>query len=183
MKKRFIVEKCSTSDDQYYSDTDSASLSDTHPLNTETEQAGGRAKFTSIADTNYKKPRGGSRQDNLSTDEIKKKLEGYIPLRTMKDKKVLASLPYYKTWVRYINNETTQFRTGGLLMKVVYPDYIMLANTKKNITWSVQLKDNTIFIRDPKLIESKREQEAKQEDIKEKLYKMYQRGQLKAVKK
>jgi len=154
--------------------------------NTFTEQDGGRGAYKTIVDSNYRKPRGGSKQDNMTLDDIKEKLIGYKALRTMEDKQVLKYMPVYRTFVRYINKETNQFRTGGLLMKVSYPDYIMLVNTKSNLTWSVQLKDNIIFVRDPgaDVIEEtqykleEREREEKEDVIKQKLYQMYKRGEL-----
>ena len=35
-------------------------------------------------------------------------------------------------------------------MKVQYPDYITLANTRNKLTWSVQLNNAIIYIRDPR---------------------------------
>lgn len=40
--------------------------------------------------------------------------------------------------IRYFSNQ--EFRMGGLVKFVKYPDYIVLANYSKNVTWSVQLK-------------------------------------------
>lgn len=137
MKKFFVNEK-------------SAPLSDTHPLNIETE-AGGRPMFTWDIDSDIDYKRIGER--HLSEDEIKEKLEGYIPLHTMEDKKILASLPYYETRVRYINNYPKKFESGYLI-DVKYPHYIMLSNTKMTYQWSVELNDKTIFIRKKKKIQN-----------------------------
>lgn len=183
--KRFIVHKkdTSSSDTDYTSDyTETTDDTDSYYTDS-TNENGGKLIFNSISRTNYKKSSHGSKQDNLSKEEIKEKLQGYIPLRTMQEKKILTKLPYFKTWVRYINENTKQFRTGGLLMKVVYPDYIMLANTSQNLTWSVQLKDNIIFIKDPKDQKDRMEQKKKDEQIKDKLFDMYKKGQLKTLKK
>ena len=177
--KRFYIQKKGTST---YTETENTS----DYFDTEGDQTGG-GKFKRIADSTYNKPQSGSQQENMSIEDIKKKLQGYIKLKTMTEKKILTTVPPFKTWVRYINNETKQFRTGGLLMKVNYPDYIMLVNTAKNITWSVQLSDNTIFIPDPQEATMKREkQQQKQEkekSIKDKLYEMYKRGELQSKRK
>ena len=121
-------------------------------------QEGGLArKFESIAHTNYKIPAGGTYQDNMSKSEIKKKLIGYKSLKTDESKRYLLTLTPFKVWIKYYNPTTKQFRTGGLMMKVdPQLRYMMLVNTSSNITWSVQLKDNIIFVPDP----SKKEQEA-----------------------
>jgi hypothetical protein len=180
--KRFYIHKKGTST---YTDTDNNTTSEY--FDTEDQSGGGSSKFQRISDSKYKKPSSGSKQENMDIDDIKKKLQGYIKLKTMADKKMLTTVPPFKTWVRYINNETKQFRTGGLLMKVNYPDYIMLVNTAKNITWSVQLSDNTIFIQDPKGMEDRREKEKqkreKEETIKDKLYEMYKNGELQSKRK
>lgn len=106
--------------------------------------------FTNIADTGYRRPRQGTVQSNMTIDDVKAQLVGYIPLQTMEEKQVLCSLQPFKTWIKYINTNNRRFRTGGLLMKVSYPDYIMLVNPGKKLTWSVQLKDNLVFIPQPK---------------------------------
>ena len=54
--------------------------------------------------------------------------------------------------------------------------FIMLVNTSKNLTWSVQLKDCIVFI--PKDIEEKEKTKQKEQMTKEKLYKLYQQGKL-----
>lgn len=184
--KKYIIHKKETTASTDLSDdyTSETNLTDTNDYTeTDTDQYGGELQFKSISTSNYKKPASGSRQDNLSKEEIKERLKGYIPLRSMQEKKILTKLPYFKTWVRYINENTKQFRTGGLLMKVVYPDYIMLANTNQSLTWSVQLKNNMIFIKNPQELQEQQEKKKKDEQIKDKLYEMYKKGQLKTIKK
>lgn len=157
--------------------------------------------FKSIVQSNYTKPVYGSKQDNLTLEEIKEKLQGYVSLKSMHDKKVLTMLPLFKTWVRYYNVEKKQFRTGGLLIKVAYPEYITLANTVNNVSWSVQLKDVIIYILHPDIAkqrieeneEKKREktketrverkierqnEKKKEKVIKDKLYELYKNGEL-----
>jgi hypothetical protein len=118
-----------------------------------------------------------STQKNFTEDEIREKLQGYVALRTMEQKKYLETLPIYKTWIRYHNIKTNQFRSGGLLIKVNYPDYIVLQNTAKKVTWSVQLNENIIYIRDPKI----GEEEKKEEKLKDKLFDLYKKGQLRKI--
>lgn len=180
--KRFIVQKqdsTKTTEDESDTAVTDSYIQDTSYVEDTEEQEGGAARFNSIARSDYKKPSKGSRQDNMTKDEIKKKLVGYVPLRTMKEKKVLEQMPLFKTWVRYINNETKQFRTGGLLMKVEYPNYIMLVNTQKNLSWSVQLNENIFFIRDPSDADNYKKERENVQVTKDKLYEMYKRGELK----
>jgi len=134
-------------------------------------------KYTSLTDTNYK---GKSKQAEMSKEQIKEKLKGYKALKTANDKKVLLELQPFKAWIRYFNTETKQFRVGGLL-KLVDPGlrYIMLVNTAKGITWSVQLNNNIIFIPDPEKQKEKLKEKLKEECEKDKLYKMYKAGKLK----
>jgi hypothetical protein len=143
----------------------------------DSDENGKKYKYTSLTDTNYK---GKSKQAEMTKEQIKEKLKGYKALKTTTDKKILLELQPFKTWVRYFNTETKQFRVGGLL-KLVDPDlrYIMLVNTAKGITWSVQLNDNIIFIPDPEKQKEKLKEKLKEECEKDKLYKMYKAGKLK----
>jgi hypothetical protein len=155
--------------------------SSVHDYNSESEtyssEGGGKYRFTSIVESGYKKPKEGSKQDNMTKEQIREKLQGYRALKTMQDKKYLLNLKPFKVWIRYFNTKTKEFRVGGLL-KLVDPEmrYIMLVNTNKNITWSVQLKDNIIFI--PTNIEEKEQEREKEKLTKEKLYKLYKEGKL-----
>lgn len=152
-------------------------------------QEGGGDKFESLVNTTYKKPKGGTVQDNMTKSEIKKKLVGYKSLKTKESKKYLLTLTPFKTWIKYYNQTTKQFRTGGLLSKVD-PElrYIMLVNTNNRLTWSVQLDSNIIFVPDPRKKEETEQQEKqkqkddhKEEVTKDKLYKLYIEGKLRKV--
>ena len=176
-----IIKKDSSDEDSYENSYDSSDFSES---DTYSSEGGDKYKYTSIVESIYKKPKNGSKQDNMTREEIMEKLKGYRALRTMQDKKYLLKLKPFKVWIRYFNTQTKEFRIGGLL-KLVDPDlkYIMLVNTSKNLTWSVQLKNNIIFV--PKNIEQKerekeqeRENERKKELIKDKLYKLYKAGKL-----
>jgi hypothetical protein len=193
MKKLIVVKKDVTS-----TNYDETTMTDNLSYNKDSEyiQKGGKgavSKFNSYVNTNYKRPRGGTYQENMTIEDIKDKIDGLIPLKTMQDKRIFTKLPTFRTWVKYINKDTMQFRTGGLLMKVEYPEYIMLANTSQKLAWSVRLEDNIFFIRDPReLIEKAKretyekqtikEQKEKETKIKERLYELYEKGQLKIIK-
>jgi hypothetical protein len=110
-------------------------------------------------------------KNKLTNKEIIKRLEGSISLNTIEEMDILKTLPIMKTWVRYINKNTKLFRLGGLLMKVNYPTYIVLANPAQKVVWSVQLNDNIIFIKDTSEMD-------KNNKIKEKLFKLYTDGRL-----
>lgn len=72
--------------------------------------------------------------------------------------------------IKYISNDG-YFRTGGILTKNGYPNYIVLLNPYKKITWSVNLKKNNIFMEDLRKVE-------KEKKDKENLYKLYNAGML-----
>ena len=72
--------------------------------------------------------------------------------------------------IKYISDEGL-FRTGGILIKNGYPDYIVLLNGYKKITWSVNLKKNNIFMEDLRV-----KQKIKKE--KDNLYRLYKAGLL-----
>ena len=72
--------------------------------------------------------------------------------------------------IKYITNDGL-FRTGGILTKNGYPDYIVLLNPYKKISWSVNLKTNNIFMEDIR-------QKQKEKAEKDNLYKLYKAGML-----
>ena len=163
----YRIKKEETSDSDISSDKD----------NSDSDSSDKVYKYTSLTNTDYK---GKSKQANFTKEEIKEKLKGYKALKTSQDKKVLLELQPFKVWIRYFNTETKEFRIGGLL-KLVDQElrYIMLVNTNKNITWSVQLKDNIIFIPDPEKQKEKLREKLKEDCEKDKLYKLYKAGKLK----
>lgn len=95
-------------------------------------------------------------------DEILKRLKDYIPLKTTADKALLCEYPILRTYIKYFNIQKKQFRPGGLLVKVAYPDYIVLKNSVNNIYWSVQLRDNVIYVPHPELFAQRQEQKLRQ---------------------
>lgn len=164
-------EQTETNDHDYTSEEETGIGSQT---GAGTEQ---KYKYSSLTDTNYK---GKSKQAEFTKEQIKEKLTGYKALKNKKDKEILLELQPFKVWVRYFNTETKKFRVGGLL-KLVDQNlkYIMLVNTTKGITWSVQLDDNIIFIPDPETQKEKLKEKLREEYEKDKLYKLYKAGKLK----
>ncbi len=73
--------------------------------------------------------------------------------------------------IKYISDEG-KFRTGGILIKNGFPDYIVCLNGYKKLTWSVNLRKNNIFMEDLRV-----KQKIKKE--KDNLYKLYEAGLLK----
>ena len=182
IKKIEETETDTDTDTDTYTDTDT-NIENDYEYSSESKSGGGSYKYTSLSQTNYK---GKSKQAEFTMEQIKEKLNGYKPLKTSKDKEYLFNLNPFTVWIKYINIETHEFRTGGLL-KLVDKDlkYIMLVNVDKGITWSVQLKNNMIFVPDPKkAIEKEKVYKEKQrEEIrvklqKDKLYKLWQDGKL-----
>lgn len=172
--KRILIEKQDTSTTKP-TDTFSQTLSYEEDTDYSATEQDLEYRFMSIVNSNYRKPKGGTYQENMSTEDIRKRIEGCYVLKTMEEKRVLETLPLFKTWIRYINRDTRKFRTGGLLMKVSYPDYIMLVNPSKNLTWSVQLKDNILFYREPEVNDK---ETLREQAIKDKLYELYKKGDL-----
>jgi len=174
----YRIKKESTQSTDADNDNDNDTDNDTDSITSGYSSEGGsKYKYKSLVNSDYKKPRTGSKQDNLTKDQIREKLQGYKALKSIHDKKQLLQLKPFKVWIRYFNNITKEFRVGGLL-KMVDPElrFIMLVNTSKNLTWSVQLKDCIVFI--PKDIEEKEKAKQKEQMTKEKLYKLYQQGKL-----
>ena len=124
-----------------------------------------------IGEDYYQKP-DVTQQDEINEDKDKviSALEGYIRIpHEHCDKLILGSK------IKYISEEGL-FRTGGILIKNGYPDYIVLLNPYKKITWSVNLKTNTIFMEDVR--------NTKKEKIeKDNLYKLYKAGVIEITKK
>ena len=109
-------------------------------------------------------------QDNINEDKdtIINSLEGYIQIPyKFCDKLILGSK------IKYITEEGL-FRTGGTLIKIGFPNYIVLLNRNKKITWSVNLKTNNIFMEDVREMEKIKKE-------KENLYKLYKAGMLQII--
>ena len=83
-------------------------------------------------------------QDLISQDinEIKARLQGFVQIHEENYKDIDIGI-----WVRYISDEG-KYRTGGILVHNKAPDYFILKNPNNEITWSVNLKKNIIFMKD-----------------------------------
>lgn len=172
-------------------DTDYDPTEMTEMTDSELTSKSKNSKYESIVNSKYKNPKEGSKQSKLTKSEIKEKLIGYKTLYK-KDYAYLHTLPVFKTWIKYYNHVTKQFRVGGLLMKVD-PElrFITLVNTGIKKSWSVQLQtnENIIFVPDPSQrvsvtvkedepVSKMENEKRKDYIIKEKLYKMYLEGKL-----
>ena len=91
-----------------------------------------------MSNDNYKKT-GRSYQDNLTPEEIKKKLEDYKLVKDIDDVGLNTHLRYFM-----IDEKTGKkfFRLGGFLTKNE-KDYIVLSNGQ--LSWSVQKNNSTFF--------------------------------------
>lgn len=191
-----------TTDDEYYTDSEDENELETQGdskskqikvIRYKEKKKSGKNIYNKLSSSNYKKPLNGTRQENMSKEVILSKIMNTIPLKTIQEKRYLEKMPLFKTWIKYYNTETKQFRTGGLLVKVSYPDYITLINTSQKLSWNVQLQKNIIYIPDPRLIEKRQEQhqekiqqekqrKEQEEIIKNKLLELYKKGKLIAKK-
>ena len=104
-------------------------------------------------------------QDKISKnpEELNKKMEGYIQIYPENYKDIECGV-----WVKYIT-EDKKYRSGGILKMNRAPDYFVLKNSFNNISWTVNLDKNIIFI---KGTSNKLEKMV----IKNNLYKLYMAG-------
>ena len=124
-----------------------------------------------IGDENNKYERGEvTNQDLISQDvnEIKIRLQGFVQIHEDNYKDIDIGI-----WVRYISDEG-KYRTGGILVHNKAPEYFVLKNPNNEITWSVNLKKNIIFMKD---IGAKRDQMIEKNN----LYRLYLEGYVKIL--
>ncbi len=124
-----------------------------------------------IGDENNKYERDDvTNQDLISQDinEIKTRLQGFVQIHEENYKDIDIGI-----WVRYISDEG-KYRTGGILVHNKAPDYFILKNPNNEITWSVNLKKNIIFMKD---IGAKRDQMIEKNN----LYRLYLEGYVKIL--
>ena len=109
-------------------------------------------------------------QDSISSDinEIKKRLVGYIQIHPENFIDIDIGI-----WIKYITHEG-KYRSGGVLIVNKAPAYFILKNPTKNITWSVNLDNSTIFMKD---IGIKRDEMIEKNN----LYRLYQAGHIKIL--
>jgi hypothetical protein len=104
-------------------------------------------------------------QDKISKnpEELNKKMEGYIQIYPENYKDIECGI-----WVKYLT-EDNKYRSGGILKMNRAPDYFVLKNSFNNLSWTVNLEKNKIFI---KGTSNKLEKMV----IKNNLYKLYMAG-------
>lgn len=119
-----------------------------------------------ISDDGYVKT-GYGLQDEINDDKEKiyEQLEGYIRVPHKLCEYLLQGAN-----IKYINNEG-YFRTGGVLLKNGFPNYLVLMNPYKKLTWSVNLQTNNIFVED---LDKKFNENIEKDN----LYKLYKEGLL-----
>tara|TARA_Y100000389_G_scaffold201059_1_gene242854 strand:+ start:3408 stop:3788 length:381 start_codon:yes stop_codon:yes gene_type:complete len=107
-----------------------------------------------------------STQKSFTQKKIEQKLEGYTRLKNNKFKTLEPG-----DNIRYsINGE---FRGGGRVKMVKFPEYLICMNVIKNVSWSVQLKDPTIMI----WVKTKTSMDEERKEMAN-VYKMYKAGNL-----
>tara|TARA_Y100001970_G_C13930522_1_gene698010 strand:+ start:169 stop:588 length:420 start_codon:yes stop_codon:yes gene_type:complete len=111
---------------------------------------------------------GKSKQDIISEDidKMYEQVKDCIPIPKSNYKDVPL-----QSWIKYISYEG-KFRFGGTLIINEAPEYFVLKSD--NITWSVNLKKNKIFMVKPKETPSKEKTET--DIIKDKLYELFQQN-------
>jgi hypothetical protein len=105
-------------------------------------------------------------QKTFTEKKIEKKLEGYTRLKNSQFKTIGPG-----DYIRYsIDGE---FRGGGMVKIVKFPDYLICMNVIKNVSWSVQLKNPTIIV----WVKTKESIDAEKQEM-AKVYEMYKAGKL-----
>jgi len=105
-------------------------------------------------------------QSKFSAGDIKLKLKGYVELPMNKLKDIEAGDD-----IRYMTNNA--FKSGGRIKSNKFPEYIVIMNVFKKLSWCVQLRDPTLKV----WIKTKQMREKEQEK-KKAILKMYDEGKL-----
>jgi hypothetical protein len=100
----------------------------------------------------------------MNNIDHKNLLKGYTKTTAIKSISPGDSIRYF------VNNE---FRYGGVVKINKYPNYLVLLNPGKNISWSLQLNNPTLIIYIKKLDKINKERKEK-----DKIYDLYKRGLL-----
>lgn len=119
-----------------------------------------------ITEDNYIKEKKG-KQDLINEDngEIIKNLKNFISVP-----KEFCEYLILGSRIKYITEDGI-FRYGGILINNKFPDYIILLNPYKKITWCVNLNTNNIFMEDMK-------KKKEEKNIKDSLFKLYEQNLL-----
>ena len=122
-----------------------------------------------IGDSNnkYVKP-NVTQQDriNSNANEIKSRLNDCVQIHPDNFKDIDIGI-----WIKYITAEG-KYRSGGILICNKAPEYFVLKNPRNEITWSVNLNNCSIFMKD---IGAKRDEMIEKNN----LYRLYQAGYVK----
>lgn len=103
---------------------------------------------------------------NSNIDEIKSRLNDCIQIHPDNFKDIDLGI-----WIKYITGEG-KYRSGGVLISNQAPEYFVLKNPRNEITWSVNLDNCSIFMKD---IGAKRDEMIEKNN----LYRLYQAGYVK----
>lgn len=134
------------------------------------------------------KKKGRIHQNDMTNDDIKKSVENYTFLDNIEKMEILNILPKFKTYIKYFNKKLKKFRVGGVLLKNMYPKYILIGNVFNKKKWSVQLSESILFIKNETYslyydkfltLKKKEEEEIKEKELKDLLYKLYLNNKLK----
>jgi hypothetical protein len=111
-----------------------------------------------------------TKQDIISNDpyKLQKCLQNYIQIHEDNYQDIDTGI-----WIKYINDEN-KYRSGGVLIYNKAPEYFVLKNPFNNISWSVKLNKNIVFMRD--IGEQRREMIEKNN-----LYRLYEKGFIKIL--
>ena len=111
-----------------------------------------------------------TRQDLISSniEEMKDKLKDYIQIHP--DNYIDIEIG---SWVRYISHEG-KYRSGGVLISNKSPEYMVLKNPYNKYNWSVNCKNNVLFIKD---LSNKSEEMIEKNN----LYRLYLAGYVKIL--
>ena len=109
------------------------------------------------------------KQTNFTRKDIDDKLKDYKEIVKKDLGKILPG-----DSIRYFTNN--EFRGGGVVKINKFPEYIVLLNVIKNVTWCMQIKsDPTLKV----FVKSSTIKQKQQEEMK-KVYEMYKQGKLQA---
>jgi hypothetical protein len=103
---------------------------------------------------------------NSNVDAIKSRLNDCVQIHPDNYKDIDIGI-----WIKYITTEG-KYRSGGVLICNKAPDFFVLKNPKNDITWSVNLNNCSIFMKD---IGAKRDEMIEKNN----LYRLYQAGYIK----
>ena len=124
-------------------------------------------------DPNNKK-KGQSKQDVISrnTQLIKEKLQGCQQMSHQETENIPVG-----AWIKYLSYEG-KYRSGGVVVANGFPEYLMCKNPSLNRSWSVNLRNNVIFLSKKTDLDKASKEVQREKDA---LYKLYQKGLLEMV--